>query len=1272
VSALPPEASTQTVADELQRTTEEAARELQQATLGGAADRLGGSILTRVRRAGTYGRALEVIRQERERVEGLIKLVDSLEQRLQALQLRELEADPFGDAWHELARRDLAEAEDNDRRRSAWTSRYAAAFVAGQFEVCVWLSQAEEVRPEDELAQPMLAAARAAGAGDLAGALPALDTLTRLADDVLPPELQARCWCMWVRAVGRGLGDPVRARDAVAKLLEGEDPPDWPRRELGLLRAAFGESLLACEEPERAGKEGKLAQRMAPKDPFGYVVRGLVAESIGNYVRSHDCYDDAIAAAGDRAVAGELFAPLPAGLLWRYGRRQRQQAPDRAVDAIYRAILAGIVGGDDWPERKAYVDLAKALEEQGDQVGAANAFWEAGRRYSWAGDEPSAVAFLEKAWRLDDRTAIYRLEYAEALRQRSVHDDGTVDLRLLKQAAASWRTGMELQEPGGEIPWAYVTGALIAHEESGDLYRPRVSWPAASLLERGLMIAPSDVRLTAQLSQAHRLLGNRWTALALTKRVLDNGVDDEVIFDQHLLALIDLRRFQEGLRLLDEHGLRPQEPWLVNRRVQFLLELGRPAEALELLESSPKADASLHDLQVALCNRLLGRPDDAQQAYQRVWDGQGTRAVKRRGFLAGWAGYLLGRYDDAAVIYTRLVAGDPLDASLACDLGQVLLARGRAELHDLSRGEQVLGMGVEMTRSAYALTQLERTELPLLLEKVAGTGHAGAVAEVVTRTDERIRAELADLDAVADARQELERALDRAGDAVDSSLVRRTALAGLARMAADDGHWEEAMRGYVEVADSLGDPEAVHGVRRVGAHICKLADSRANSGDPKGAFGTYEALLEQLERVPTAAPELRGSAHLRAALVGTRVDSRAGLAGHLVAALSPDVPAPDLEAVVATAVRTPDHFWRVVDAARSLVGADGATEAERTAAGRLLERLDLSVVLRSRHADVDDSRLFPLATPLVLYLGQGLGAAGAQASPSVQQHLARIREEVERNTGVRVPYMSVRPLPEDEDAGAYEIDLYEMTMARGTVPLDHGFVPDPSGNGNESPDADKVVDPLTGSTGTWVEHGDTGADEHARSPVEFVLGHVEAVVRANLARLFSIDDVGLWLGGVRSSMADADRLTRSDRLELLRLLRLLLREQAPIVDRDAIFAVVADADPGWSAVDLLPAVRRAIAWRLASVRRSATSPLPEDLEGALRAGLAETESGVWQLPRDQALDLSGRLAAWLRGSRADTVVVTDPVLRPFVWRLLAGLQWPPATVLDQEELHERT
>ena len=118
------------------------------------------------------------------------------------------------------------------------------------------------------------------------------------------------------------------------------------------------------------------------------------------------------------------------------------------------------------------------------------------------------MTYLRKACTLDDRTAVYRLEYAEALRLRSVRDDGTVDLRLLERSAESWRVGMELQQPGAEVPWAYVTGALIAHEESGDLYRPRVSWPAASLLERGLMVAPEDVRVTAHLSQAHRLLGN--------------------------------------------------------------------------------------------------------------------------------------------------------------------------------------------------------------------------------------------------------------------------------------------------------------------------------------------------------------------------------------------------------------------------------------------------------------------------------------------------------------------------------------------------------------------------------------------------------------------------------------------------------------------------------------------------------------------------------------------------------------------------------------------
>jgi tetratricopeptide (TPR) repeat protein len=1266
---LPPDASNRTVADGLRRATDAAAVALRTSAVEGPAERIGSSILARVRKARSYGQALEVADQELARLQALAGVVESLAGQLRDLQALLLQADPFGDAWREVVRDELAQA-DEAERPATWTARYAAAFVASQFEACAWLCQDEAVRPEEASARGMLAAARAAADGDLAGTMPALDRLTQADADTLPPEVLLRCWCMWARAVAGGLGDPVRARDALAGLLRRPDPT-WPRREIGLVRAALGECLLAGEAPEQADSEARHAQRLARHDPFGYVLRGLVAETLGFYGRAHECYDDAVAAAGDRAVAGELFAPVPAGLLWRYGRRRRQTAPDLAVDAIARAIRTGIRGGDDWPERKAYVDLARALEALGDRQGAAGAYWDAGRRYSWAGDEPSAVTYLKLACSLDDRTAVYRLEYAEALRLRSVRDDGTVERGLLKDSAESWRMGMEMQPPGAEIPWAYVTGALIAHEESGDLYRPRVSWLAASLLERGLLVAPDDVRLTAQLSQAHRLLGNRWTALALTQGVDDE--DDELVFDQHLLALLDLGRHRDGLRLLDEHGLRPQEPWLVNRRVQFLLEVGRPDEALELLSSSPRADESLHDLQVALCHRLLGQPAEAHDAYERVWKRQGTRALKRRGFLAGWAGYLLDRYDEAADIYTRLVKADPVDPSLACDLGQVLLARGRSDLDDLAQGEEALEAGVARTRSAYALNQLDGTELPVLLEKVAGAGHGGAVAEVVARVRERIAAKLADLDAVADTRQELERALERAGDADDPGLVRRTALTGLARTATDEEQWEEALERYVAlVADGIGDPEVGHAVRRTGEHLCRLADdlAQADGGDPRAAFVGYRGLLEQLERVPPAVPELLAATHLRAALVGARVDSQPGFAEHLAAALASGLPAPDLDAVVASAVRTPDHYWPVVDAARTLAGAGEAEGA--AAARRLLDRLDLSVVLKARRSDVDSSRLFPLATPLVVRLGEGLRAAGAQTSPTVPQHLARIRDEVERDTGVRVPYMSVRPFREEEDPGYYGVDLYELPMARATVPLDRTFVP----STEEPADADPaVVDPLTGSAGTWVEPAGAAAGEGARSPVEVVLAQVEAVVRANLHRLFSIDDVALWLGEVGSSMADADRLTRSDRLELLRLLRLLLREQVPIIDRDEIFAVVAGAGPGWSAVELLPAVRRRLAGRLATpsaAGRPGPAALPGELEAALAEGLAGTEDGVWQLPRDQAHDLSARLAAWRRAARADTVVVADPRLRPFVWRLLAGPTRPSATVLDQEELDGRT
>jgi flagellar biosynthesis component FlhA len=166
--------------------------------------------------------------------------------------------------------------------------------------------------------------------------------------------------------------------------------------------------------------------------------------------------------------------------------------------------------------------------------------------------------------------------------------------------------------------------------------------------------------------------------------------------------------------------------------------------------------------------------------------------------------------------------------------------------------------------------------------------------------------------------------------------------------------------------------------------------------------------------------------------------------------------------------------------------------------------------------------------------------------------------------------------------------------------------------------------------------------------------------------------VGLWLSFIPTSRieaADADRLTRADRLELLRLLRLLLREQVPILDRNEIFGTVCKAGPEWSALDVLPAVRSRIRARLAPAHAlDAPATVPAALEALAAQGLSTTDPAIWELPRDRVQALIDGILAWRGRSSAQLVVVRDARLRPFFWRLLVGLVPGPVWVLTEEEL----
>jgi tetratricopeptide (TPR) repeat protein len=1225
---------------------------------GRPARRFGQSIVEAIRRGGSYADAMLGLADTRAELDVLREIVTTAEDELARRHARVVESEPGSETWRLAVRHELA---TTGQRTAPWLGFFARAFVLGAFDACSWLCTTEQLLGDRSLARQLGRGADAAKDRRLAETISTLETLTESAPaGHLPVDVRIRCWCMRVRAVCHGLPKPARGRQLAERALE--EAGATPAETRAALHTALGECLLELGDGDGALSHARSALELGPGEPAGHVLRGLIAERQDSFDRADEWYQDAVEVGDGRAVDGALFAPCPPNLLWKYGRRLRDTDPEAAALTIRAAITQGIRGQGEFPDHKAYLDLART-EEKLDRGKAAESYWEAGRRYAARGDEPSALAFVGKACALAPGEPLYRYERAEALRGKATRPDGTVDLEELVLARDDWRAGYERAIPGRQLSWAYVTGALIAHAESGSVFRPRPSWYAAALLERGVLADPDSPRIRAQLSQAHRLLGNRWTAVALTEELMIDHADDEVVFDQHFLALLELGRYTDALELLEARVGRPDQPWQASRVGEVLLALGRPEAALRVFEDVTDGDPVLHDYQLALCHLMLGDDRAAQVALESLWERETVHGDARpRTYWCGLAAYELGRYDDAEGILQRLLDDNPQDAVLTCGLALVLLARGNGHHgdgghgdghhDDVGRGEALLRDGITALRSVYALTHVLEWDLPHLSALVAGRPHGERVRAVADAAGQAVRHRLADLTTPAGARAELTRGSAEGPAAATAS------LAGRARIATAEGAPEEALRLYIELAGRPGVPEAGFGVDRLARRVRDDGDALAADGDHDGALGRYEWLLGQCGAVKLVDAPLVTTIRLRAALLAARTGPRPVFVGHLTAALPAD---PDEQAraavgaAIKAVIRRADELWKVRNACRTVIFGNAWPPPEVAAAKRLMTELRLDGILRSRRADLDSRRAFALVPPLVLRV-DGRFRAGRRAWQAIEEHLAGVVERVESDTGVPVPGIGIHELA-GAAAGAYRIELYEIPVVSASVRLDAVFAVD---GGPRQPFG----------AGSWVEDG--AAHGPWWSPQEYVARHLEAVMRANLPRLFVVDDVGLWLEDGRGSGAGEhlDRLSGADRLELLRLLRLLLREQVPIVDRDSIFDTVTAATPGWSAVDVLPAVRR----RLASSLTAGVGPdsrfarVPSDLEGDLVAGVAHREKGVWQLPRDRVEGLTSRLLGWWQAEGQPVVVVTDPRVRTATWRLLAGVAGCPVCVLTEEEV----
>ena len=448
----------------------------------------------------------------------------------------------------------------------------------------------------------------------------------------------------------------------------------------------------------------------------------------------------------------------------------------------------------------------------------------------------------------------------------------------------------------------------------------------------------------------------------------------------------------------------------------------------------------------------------------------------------------------------------------------------------------------------------------------------------------------------------------------DDSLARRAARA---REALADGRFEEAADRYLELLNEA--PEAQHALARAIDALTAEGDRLQQAGRGEEGRRLWAAAV-----AGAAATDNETATRLRARIVISQLadDGPAPAPEAVSNVLAGAEPVASLRAALTLCVHDLGSAWRLRE--RVLALRDGfASAPHRQLLVDAADTISLDAVYQLDQKAVPAGAMFPIFTPVEVRLPANRVAPMGYAG--LGDAIAKLRGQLAVDTGIRVPgirFQSATQPPAEE----LTVTIYGMCVHRQVAP------------------EDKPLD---------------------AGQVAAVVG---SVLQSHMHRMIGTDDVELWLAGWDDPLSGQwhTTLDSADRLRLARVLRRLLRERVPVVDRTAIMAGFAEAqEAGESTSGILRAVRKRLrADVLCGGPGRTRHPLPERLAERIEAHVDGT---AWRSSRSAAADLLVDLRAWRSALPADAVVtVGNHVLRSIVWKLLvsAGV---PAAVLSSEE-----
>jgi tetratricopeptide (TPR) repeat protein len=327
----------------------------------------------------------------------------------------------------------------------------------------------------------------------------------------------------------------------------------------------------------------------------------------------------------------------------------------------------------------------------------------------------------------------------------------------------------------------------------------------------------------------------------------------------------------------------------------------------------------------------------------------------------------------------------------------------------------------------------------------------------------------------------------------------------------------------------------------------------------------------------------------------------------------------------------------------------------------------------------------PIVNPIAVEIDMKVLPEGPDSEWKLfKTYIPDMRTRIQNDMGVKIPGIRIRGNDTDLQSGSYLIMLDEVPVQMGFLESDKVYCV----ASLETLEAIKIPEsalltkphPLTAIPGFWVDNQykdiliDNGYDVWD-DPLLFMIYHLEAILRRNLAQFLGLQEVekllSQWQETEEGDLVKAVLSNSEAKQYVARLLRALVKENVPVKSWEKIMEAIRDKELMENDINaMVNRVRLQLKEELPGNNAyTKLINLPFEIENQIANWIwPQNKKTYLAIPPEDTQELLSQIRELVNSNDVNQVlVVQKSEVRPFVRRLVE-LEYPFLMVLSQEEL----